>query len=187
MKIRLNKSSIIALALMVSSWAYCYTETACGKTPVKFSNPQYFTTPQGIIVFSAPNGWHLDSSQHRQAYLIKDGETYERARALIYMAVEPLEVSLEQAAKNDTEELKSKCAILSVTNLPPATLMDGDCDRVTQMFDCNKPTGSYIDLDTKIAFNGVLLNIVLSGDKKGDITDNQEAYTFLLRHVTLVK
>ena len=55
------------------------------------------------------------------------------------------------------------------------------------MFTCNGEGNSYVDLVTKIDFNGSLLNIVLSADTTADISHYRKDYDFVLQHLTMIK
>jgi hypothetical protein len=74
-----------------------------------------------------------------------------------------------------------------VQDLKPADLLEQGCERKTQMFSCQKKDGSYIDLVTKIAFRGSLLNVVLSADTATAISRCRNDYDFILKHITMIK
>jgi hypothetical protein len=54
------------------------------------------------------------------------------------------------------------------------------------MFFCERKQKGYVDLDTKIAIGGLLLNVVLSSDNMEEISRYKKDYEFLLKNLTLV-
>jgi len=105
----------------------------------------------------------------------------------MYVNVELLPSSLERAVQNDIQSFQKSCAELGVQNLKPAELLEEGCERTTQLFSCRKKDGSYIDLSTKIAIRGLLLNVVLSADTANEISKYRDDYDYILRHLTVVR
>jgi hypothetical protein len=183
-------SLILPILVVASSWAQNPREQgvpACGSAKVRFPNPEYLTTREGIIVVQLPWGWVRDKTQNWPFYFVRRGENYSNARTLMYIVVEPLEVSFERAVENDIQYLQKRCEKLVVQDLKPADLLEQGCERKTQMFSCQKKDGSYIDLVTKIAFRGSLLNVVLSADTATAISRCRNDYDFILKHITMIK
>jgi len=58
---------------------------ACGKAKVSLANPEYLTTPLGIVVVEPPPAWALDKSRKHPFYFFRRGENYENAKTLIYI------------------------------------------------------------------------------------------------------
>ncbi len=160
---------------------------ACGRAKVHFPNPEYLQTQEGIVVIEAPNGWFLDRTRSGPFYLLRNGDKFETARTVMYINVEPLEVSFQTAIQRDVKGFGTGCEKADVQTLRPAKLLEQGCEAKTQIFSCRKKKGSYVDLVTKIAFNGSLLNVVLSADTAEDIERYHGDYDFLLQHLTMIK
>jgi hypothetical protein len=190
--IRLFYLGILVLAL-VQTTSLLFAQngkkntTSCGELEVNFSNPNYLQTNQGMIVVEAPEGWVLDKTHNNPFYFLLDGDTYKSARTLMYINVEALEVPFEQAVQNDITSFKKGCVNADIKDQKRASLLESGCENRTQIFACNRESNSYVDLVTKIDFNGSLLNAVLSGDTTGDISRYRNEYDFLLQHLTMIK
>ena len=65
--------------------------------------------------------------------------------------------------------------------------MEQGCQAVTQVFVCNRKQKPYVDLVTKIAIGGRLVNVVLSSDSAAEIERYRKDYDYLLKHLALVK
>jgi len=162
--------------------------SGCGEAVVSMQNPIYLqTTNQGIIVVELPEGWNLGRTRPDLFFILKNGDTYESARTLMYIRIEQLDVSLKQAVLNDIESFKKSCDKLTIEDAKHGPLLEGGCESISQIFSCKKQNGPYVDLVTIIAFTGSLLNIVLSADKLDDIDKHRTDYDFLLQHLTMIK
>jgi hypothetical protein len=98
-----------------------------------------------------------------------------------------LNASLKQAVLNDIASYKSSCEKPFIEDLKRASLLENGCENIAQIFSCKKQNNPYVDLVTKIAFTGSLLNIVLSADKREDIEKHRNDYDYLLQHLTMIK
>jgi|NGEPerStandDraft_6_1074524.scaffolds.fasta_scaffold81645_2 hypothetical protein len=196
-----SKSRIVCRFLLVASFAFllvlsriAFAQTLgspnipeCGKAKVVLSNPEYLKTAEGIVVVEPPSGWFLDKIRDGPFYFIKRGESYSSARTLMYINVERLEGPLQTAVQNDARSFKEKCQGAEIEDRPNPQLLEQGCASKTQLFSCQRKQNAYVDLVTKIAFNGLLLNVVLSGDTAPEISKHEEDYKFLLMHLTLTK
>jgi hypothetical protein len=140
-----------------------------------------------MIVIEAPEGWILDKTHTNPFYFLLAGETYKSARTLMYINVEVMEVSFEQAVQNDIAAFKKGCVNTDIKDQKRTSLLESGCENRTQMFTCNRERNSYVDLVTKIDFNRSLLNIVLSADTTADISRYRKDYDFVLQHLTMIK
>ena len=192
MGIRLTSgmSLILPMVILASSWAQNPREQGvppCGDAKVRFPNPEYLTTKEGIIVVQLPWSWVRDKTQNWPFYFVRRGESYSNARTLMYIVVEPLEVPFERAVQNDIQSFQKRCEKLVVRDLKPADLLEQGCERKTQTFSCQKKKGSHVDLVTKIAFRGSLLNVVLTADTSTEVSRYRNDYEFILKHITMIK
>ncbi len=163
------------------------TNTAgCGKAKVTLANPEYLTTPLGIVVVEPLPTWVLDRSRKQPFYFFRRGENYENAKTLMYINVERLEVPFHRAVQNDKESFQEHCRSSRVRDVPKAELLEQGCEATTQMFFCDRKQKPYVDLTTKISIGGLLVNVVLSADTTAEVEKYREDYEFLLKHLTIV-
>jgi hypothetical protein len=160
---------------------------ACGSAKVHLTSPVYLRAAEAIVVVQLPPGWLLDKSHRGPFFFVRKGENYNTASTLMYINVQSLPYSLSRAVQEDTQSAEKSCDKLRVRNLAPADLLEEGCDRVTQEFSCQRKTGSYVDLVTKIGIRGLLLNVVLSADSALEISKYKDDYKYLLSHLTLVE
>jgi len=186
MNVRIGLAAVL-LALAVCAGAQTAATTAkCGKPPTLPLHPDYLlSSDQGTLMVESPRGWVLDRGQHGPFYFVQRGETYDNARTLMYINVEPLDDSLRRAVQRDTQSFGKDCQRVEVRDLQAAELLESACPRVTQMFSCVRPRNPYVDLVTKIAIHGALLNVVLSADNAAEIARHRADYDFLLKHMTM--
>jgi len=158
---------------------------ACGKATVRLANAVFLTTPEGIVAVDPAAGWSLDESRNNPFYFFKGGEKYESARTLIYVNVQRLEVSFQQAIRNDEQEFRQSCQPSRIEDQPQPEILEQGCERKTQIFRCNRTRGAYLDLVTKISVGGLLINVVLSADNEAEISRYQKDYNYMLIHLGL--
>jgi len=162
-------------------------KTDCGKVKVLLENPEYLTSPLGIVAAQAPPPWVLDKSRKQPFYFFKTGENYESARTLMYINVERLEVPFRRAIQNDVKSFGSSCQPSSVREEGKPNLLEGGCEATTQLFTCKRKVKGYVDLVTKISIGGLLVNVVLSADTMSEVEKYRKDYDFLLKHLALVQ
>lgn len=196
-----NKPRIVCRFLLLASFAFFLTPLRialaqtlgspntpeCGKAKVTLSDPEHLITAEGIVVVQPPSGWFLDKTRNGPFYFIKRGENYSSARTLMYINVEHLDVPLQTAVHNDARSFKEKCKGAEIEDRPNSQLLEQGCASKTQLFSCRRTQNAYVDLVTKIAINGFLLNVVLSTDTAPEISKYGEDYKFLLKHLTMIK
>jgi len=173
----------------LTAWAQSATSPVpeCGKAKVHLSNPQYLTTQEGIVVVELPTGWALDKAKNGPFYFVRNGENYNSARTLMYINVERLEVPLPRAIQNDFESFRTSCQPSAIQDLAKPGLLEQGCESKTQLFSCRRRKNPYVDLATKIAIGGSLLNVVLSADNASQISQYRQDYEYVLKHLTMVK
>jgi hypothetical protein len=159
---------------------------ACGKAKVSLANPEYLTTPLGIVAVEPPPTWSLDKSRKNPFYFFRHGENYENAKTLIYINVERLEVPFHRAVQNDKESFQGHCHSSRVQDVSKPELLEQGCEATTQMFFCDREQKPYVDLTTKISIGGLLVNVVLSADDTAEIEKYRKDYESLLKHLTIV-
>jgi len=161
--------------------------SACGTSTVHLTGPAFLTTPIGIIEAEPPPGWALDKTQNNPFYFIKVGETYHNARTLIYINVQHLDVPFSLALTRDEREFKEHCPSAGIENTSQPDILEQGCERKTQIFFCNRRQHPYVDMDTKISFGDMLVNVVLSADNPQEISRYRKDYLFLLMHLSFVE
>jgi hypothetical protein len=159
--------------------------TWCGDSPVNFSHPDYLQTPVGIVIVQLPQGWKVARRETGLFYFTQNDESYQAAHTLMYIHVETLETKLDQAVASDEVSFKARCSSADIKTLPPADLLEHGCARVTQTFEC-RASPRYVDLATKLAIQGLLMDVVLSADSQADIDKHRKEYDELLRHLTVL-
>jgi hypothetical protein len=155
----------------------------CGRTEVHFANPEYYTSTLGIIAIEPPKGWFHDTTQKDPFYLIRRGENHENAKTVIYVSVELLTVTFDEAVQNDAKGFRQGCEKPSVDKIRTPDLLEKGCKAATHVFTCAKKKGSHIDLDTKIAIRGILVKVVLSAETQSEIETYRSDYNYLLQHL----
>lgn len=104
----------------------------------------------------------------------------------MYINVQRLDSSFEQAVKNDDRDFRQSDPSAQVVNEPPKEILESGCAVKTQRFVYQHERKTYIDQVTKIGIGGLLLNVVLSSDSQAEIARYQKDYEFLLEHLALV-
>jgi len=159
----------------------------CGRTKAFLGSPDYLITPGGIIIAAEPPyGWSLDKTRKNPFYFLKGADKYETARTLMYINVQRLEVPFDRAVRNDEEQYRQACQPARIVDMPQPEILERGCEHLAQTFYCEKQHGSYVDLVTKIAVGGLLINVVLSADNEAEIARYRNDYSFLLLHLGLV-
>ena len=180
-------SALCMVALPVAEGQNIPASASCGKAKVNMSNPLYLTTQAGIFAVELPQGWVLDKTKSNPFFLIKAGETYENARTLMYINVQRLDVTFSDAVKRDEQTFRESCREARIQDAPKLEILELGCENKTQTFFCDRKTGAYVDLATKISLSGLLVNVVLSGDTEvGDQARYKKDYEFVLKHLALV-
>jgi hypothetical protein len=160
--------------------------TSCGKAKVKMSNPVYLIAPGVIGAVEPPPGWILDTKRKNPFFFLRPGDQYESARTLMYVNVERLDDSLQSAVQRDEHTFSEHCQPSRIEEPRQAEILEEGCEKVTQMFICERKEKAYVDLDTKISIHGLLLNVVLSSDSVEEISRYKKDYEHLLKHLSLV-
>lgn len=178
---------VLTITLPASEAQSSAPDVGCGKAKVELGNPVYLTTSQGMIAVEPPPGWAQDQTRKNPFYFFKAGEKYENARTLLYINVQRLDVPFRRAVQNDELEFKERCQPSRIQDAGEPEILEGGCERISQMFFCERKQGRYVDLATKISVGGLLLNVVLSADDEAEIARRKKDYKFLLMHLALVK
>jgi hypothetical protein len=192
MRTQLRLAALLGVLLLLTAPA-CgqnsgkQADRPCGAAKVNLANPEYLTTPQGIIVAEAPPGWALNKRRSGAFFFTKVGSGKSDSSVLMYIAAEPLETTFENAIQADIQQFREKCERLDVKDAGPAGILEMGCAHKTQVFSCRREQNPYTELVTKIGFNGTLLNVVLSADDADGLAQNRSAYDYLLKHLTMVK
>jgi hypothetical protein len=176
---------LLALAPGMLS-AQAKAPASCGKTAVSLPHPTYLKTAFVIVIAQAPDNWTTDTNHGDVLYFIPSGETFKAARTIMYVRPEPLADSLSDATKRDEQHFQKSCSPVEIKRSSTPPLLDEECDHVTQIYSCAQLHGSYVEKVTKIAINGVLLNVVISADSLDQISRYNAAYEYVLQHVTIV-
>ena len=169
---------ILAVLLPVGASAQ-----GCGKRVVHFDNTEFYASTMGFLAMELPTGWFHDSTEKDPFYVIKKGESYKSAKVLMYVNAEPLGSPFDEAVKDDVSAFRQRCEKLSVEDLKRPIILEKACPVISQMFTCSKKDGSYVDLDTKIAISGLLVNVVLSAPTREELEKYKADYNFLLQHL----
>lgn len=160
--------------------------TGCGRAKVHMQNPTYLNTAAAIIAVELPSGWLRDEKKNNPFFLLRVGDRYESAGTLMYINVQGLDSSFEQAAKDDEREFRHSNPSAQVVNEPPEEILESGCAVKTQRFVYQREQKTYIDQVTKIGIGNLLLNVVLSSDSEAEVARYQKDYEFLLKHLALV-
>ena len=177
---------LLCITTLILASSAIASSQECGKTGVKLAAPEYYSDAGALFAIQPPQGWVRDSTEKTPFFLVKEGENFKTTKSLIYVAVEPLRVSFEEAVQNDAESFGSNCGKLDIEDLKRQNILEKGCKTATQVFACTKTKGSHSDLDTKIAINGLLRNVALTSDTREDLAKYKSAYDFLLMHIARV-
>ena len=104
----------------------------------------------------------------------------------MYINVQRLDSSFEQALKNDERDFRQRDPSVQIVNEPQPEILEVGCPVKTQRFVYQREQKTYVDQVTKIGIGDLLLNVVLSSDSKAEIARYQRDYEFLLKHLALV-
>lgn len=191
-RISWNRSFLLLLAPLVLSMttpmAESQSSTAyskCGKTEEKLDNAIFLIAPPVMLAATAPPGWGLYENKKNPFFFLKPGDKYETARTVMYVRIERLDDSLQNAVERDARTFNETCQPSRIEDVAQLEIMEKGCERKTQMFFCGTKHGPQVDLDTKIAIEGFLLNVVLSSDSEEEISRYKKDYEFLLKHLAL--
>ena len=185
---RLTMMSMAAIALLPN---LAFSQTAkpsapCGAAKVHLEHPVYLTTSAGIFAVELPGGWHFDHARNYTYFFLKDGDTYQSARTLMYVHIEKLDVPFQKAVENDMRESRASCPEMRIEDELSPKLLETGCEQKTQKFVCTQKQNPYVDLATKISIGGLLLNVVLSADNEMEIARYRADYGVLVEHLALV-
>jgi len=158
----------------------------CGKTVVSIADATLLTFSDGVIAIELPSGWVRDESKSNPFFLLRAGDHYESARTLMYIHVQDLDGSFEQAVKRDQRDFLRNDHSAQILDDPPLEVLEKGCPVKTQRFLYRSNQKNYIDQVTKIGINGLLLNVVLSSERSAEIARYENDYEFLLKHIGLV-
>lgn len=188
-----KRSFLLFFATFVLSMAIPATEgqgpaasTPCGKAMVHMDNPVYLIISDVIVAVEPPPGWALDPTRKNPFFFLKPGEKYESARTVMYVRIEQLDGPFQDAVQRDERSFAKSCQPLKIEEPAQPEILERGCEKKTQMFFCGRKQKSYVDLDTKIAIGGLLLNVVLSADSAEEIARYKKDYEFLLKNIALV-
>jgi hypothetical protein len=159
---------------------------ACGKAKIQIANPKYLVISSVIVAAEPPNGWDLDATKTNPFYFLKTGEKYESAKTLMYVNIERLDDSLQNAVQRDEQVFRKGCPASRIEETSQPEILEQGCERKTQLFYCEKINGAYVDLVTKISINGLVIDVVLSADNAAEIARYRQDYEQLLNHLALV-
>jgi hypothetical protein len=157
----------------------------CGKTEAKLENATFLIAPPVILAATAPSGWALYQDKKNPFFFLKPGDKYETARTVMYVRIERLDGPLQGAVQKDEQTFNESCQPSRIEDTAPPEILEQGCERRTQMFFCGRKKGPQVDLDTKIAIGGLLLNVVLSSDSAEEISRYKKDYEFLLKHLAV--
>jgi hypothetical protein len=158
---------------------------SCGRTPIHMGNATPLTTSAGLFMVQPPPGWSLDKTHNNPFYFLRPGDTYKKARILMYIHVQRLDFPLMKAVENDNKDFANSCKESRIEELPNPAILEAGCERKAQVFHCDRGNGPWVDLATKISIGGLLVNVVLSADNDAEIAQYKHDYEFLLKHLSL--
>jgi hypothetical protein len=187
-----NRSILLLLAPLVLSVTIPMAESQssaayskCGKTEEKLDNAIFLIAPPVILAATAPPGWGLYEKEKNPFFFLRPGDKYETARTVMYVRIERLDPPFQSAVERDARTFNEKCQPSRIEDVAQLEIMEKGCERKTQMFFCGRKQGPLVDMDTKIAIGGLLLNVVLSSDSVEEISRYKKDYEFLLKHLAL--
>jgi hypothetical protein len=158
----------------------------CGKAKVHLDNPVYMFTSKTIIAIEPPPGWASGATRKNPLFFFRSGEKYETARTVMYVRIERLDSPFQSAVERDARTFSEGCQPSRIEDVGQLDILEEGCERKTQIFFCGRKQGTQVDLDTKIAIGGLLINVVLSSDSSEEISRYKKDYEFLLKHLALV-
>ena len=148
-------------------------------------NASFLIASPVILAAKAPPGWALYEDKKNPFFFLKPGDKYETARTVMYVRIERLDSPFQSAVEKDARTFSENCQPSRIEDVGQLEIMEKGCERKTQMFVCGRKQGPQVDLDTKIAIGGLLLNVVLSSDSAEEISRYKKDYEFLLEHLAL--
>jgi hypothetical protein len=188
-----NRSFLLLLASLVLAMTIPMAESQrsaayskCGKTEEKLDNAIFLIAPPVMLAVTAPPGWALYEKEKNPFIFLRPGDKYETARTVMYVRIERLDPPFQSAVERDARSFNENCQPSKIEDVAQLEIMEKDCERKTQMFFCGTKQGPQVDLDTKIAIGGFLLNVVLSSDSAEEISRYKKDYEFLLKHLAFV-
>jgi hypothetical protein len=150
------------------------------------AGPEFLTTAIGVIAIEPPPGWVVEKTKHNPFFLLRIGDRYENARTVIYINVQVLDGTFEQAVANDERDFRRDDPSVQIQSEPQPEILERGCAVKTQRFIYEHKQKTSVDQVTKIAIDGLLLNVVLSSDSETEIARYQKDYEQLLMHLGLV-
>ncbi len=162
------------------------SSTICGKAKLSLASPTYLVAGSVIVAVELPSGWVREEGKRSPFFLLRAGDRSETATTLIYVNVQRLSSSFDQAVSNDAREFRMSDPSVQITDEPTPEILESDCPAKTQRFVYQQNHKTYVDEVTKIGINGLLLNVVLSSEGGPEIERYQMEYQFVLKHLALV-
>ena len=157
----------------------------CGKTEEKLDNAIFLIAPPVMLAVTAPPGWGLYENKKNPFFFLMPGDKYETARTVMYVRIQRLDDSLQNAIERDARTFNENCQPSKIEDVAQIEIMEKGCERKTQLFFCGRKQEPLVDMDTKIAIGDILLNVVLSSDSVEEISRYKKDYEFLLKHLAL--
>lgn len=162
------------------------TVAVCGKAEVSIADARFLTLNDAVIAIELPSGWVLEENKSNPFFLLRAGDHYESARTLMYINIQHLDGSFEQAVESDTRDFRRRDSSAQIVDEAQLEILEKGCPAKTQRFIYKDKGKQYVDQVTKIGINGLLLNVVLSSNSTAEIVRNEKDYKFLLKHIGLV-
>jgi hypothetical protein len=160
--------------------------TGCGKTKISIENATFLTSGSLVIAIQLPLGWQREEKKNNPFFLLRNGDRYETARTLMYVNVQQLDSSFEQAVKNDENDFRQRHSSMQILDEPQPEILEAGCAAETQRFIYQNARETSVEEVTKIGIGGQLINVVLSSDSEAEIARYRKDYKFLLEHLGLV-
>src|SRR5208282_5107196 len=121
------------------------SSVGCGKTNVSMANPTYLSSGSVILTAELPSGWLREEKKSNPFFLLRVGDRYESARTLMYINVQRLDSSFEQAVKNDEQDFRRSDPSAQILDEPAPAVLEAGCPVNTRRFVYQHEQKTYID------------------------------------------
>jgi len=136
-----------------------------------------------MLAAKFPSGWELYEKKQNPFFLLRRGDQYATARTVMYIRVQALDGSLEEAVRRDEDDFRKDSPEVKILDEPSPEILEKGCLVKTQRFYYQDGKTPVVDRATKIAIGKLLLNVVISSDSDAEIERYKEDYEYLLRNI----
>jgi hypothetical protein len=138
---KLCSSAVLLAALLMTSGsakAQAPKPGGCGATPVQMDNPHFLTVSRVVLAAKFPSGWELYEKKQNPFFLLHHGDQYATARTVMYIRVQALDGSFEEAVRRDENDFRKDSPEVKIVGELQPEILEKGCLVKTQGFSTSR-------------------------------------------------